>query len=435
MSMVVREGPFEGQVERILHSETLRNSEALRRLLRYLADKSILGEADQLKEYTVGIDALGKPDDYDPRHDSVVRIQVGRLRQKLGEYSRSEGKDEPILIDLPKGGYRLRWEPRPKPAEGPELNPRWNRWRVAFWGVSAALVLALVWALAASVQLWRERRISAPFHAAWTPELRLLWQPLLESRRPLVVAVSAPLFIGMQGEGYYRDLSLNDWESVLKSPEIESLRKSLKNPPIIPRYNYTGFSILAAGFHLAELLAVSNVRVSITRSSQLSWQQLADNNVLLIGAPRVFSDQLEGLPVELPVDLKDGGVTILDPGPGEAAFLPDAFPSIASQEVSAAPDDGEAYAVITHAPGPLGIGLIGSFSSNRSPGAAAAVQLFTDPALARTLVGRLRKPSGELPRYYQVVLKARYKDGVPTEINYVLHRELTATRQPAEDKK
>ena len=57
----------EHQIERILHSETLRASEALRRLLRYLADKTFSGEADQLKEYTVGIDGLGKPATYDPR--------------------------------------------------------------------------------------------------------------------------------------------------------------------------------------------------------------------------------------------------------------------------------------------------------------------------------------------------------------------------------
>ena len=100
------------QVERIIQSETLRNADALRRLLAYLAEKSISGEADQLKEYVIGLEAFGKPSDYDPRQDSIVRLQAGRLRQKLTEYYLGEGKDDPIVIDLPKGHFKLSFEQR-----------------------------------------------------------------------------------------------------------------------------------------------------------------------------------------------------------------------------------------------------------------------------------------------------------------------------------
>jgi hypothetical protein len=82
---------IQNQIERILHSDELRGCEALRRLLRLLADKSVCGQADELKEYIVAIDGLGKPSSYDPRKNSTVRIQVGRLRQKLADYYRTEG--------------------------------------------------------------------------------------------------------------------------------------------------------------------------------------------------------------------------------------------------------------------------------------------------------------------------------------------------------
>src|SRR6266568_5595171 len=114
--MVVREELTHGQVERILHSDTFRNSDVLRRLFRFLANRSLSGEADQLKEYIIGIDALGKPSSYDPRQDSVVRIQVGRLRQKLADYYRTEGMDDPIVVDVPKGRFKLSVERRPEPA-------------------------------------------------------------------------------------------------------------------------------------------------------------------------------------------------------------------------------------------------------------------------------------------------------------------------------
>src|ERR1700761_9813147 len=88
------------QVDRILASDTLRTSEALRRLLRFLADKTFSGEADSLKEYTVGLDALGKPPTYDTRQDAGVRLQASRLRLKLEEYYRTEGRDDPLRIEM-----------------------------------------------------------------------------------------------------------------------------------------------------------------------------------------------------------------------------------------------------------------------------------------------------------------------------------------------
>src|ERR1044071_3579108 len=104
------------QVERMVRSKVFETSEVHRRLLLYLADKTIAGEADRLKEYTIGLEAFGKPPTYDPRQDAIVRLQIGRLRQKLGEYYRTEGKDDPVIMELPKGRFKLSWELRSVPA-------------------------------------------------------------------------------------------------------------------------------------------------------------------------------------------------------------------------------------------------------------------------------------------------------------------------------
>src|SRR5580698_11476963 len=81
------------QIERILGSRVFRTSEVLRHLFGYLAEKSLDGTADSLKEYTIGLDALGKPATFDPRQESVVRMHTARVRQKLAEYYRTEGID------------------------------------------------------------------------------------------------------------------------------------------------------------------------------------------------------------------------------------------------------------------------------------------------------------------------------------------------------
>ena len=110
--MVLELEATHAQIQRILQSKAFRTSEIHRTLLTYLAEKSVSGTADGLKEYTVGLDVFAKPDSYDPRQESTVRMHVARLRQKIGEYYRTEGLEDPIVVDLPKGGFKLTFEPR-----------------------------------------------------------------------------------------------------------------------------------------------------------------------------------------------------------------------------------------------------------------------------------------------------------------------------------
>ncbi len=118
------------QIDRILSSDTLRASEVLRWLLRFLADKTFSGEADHLKEYSVGLDALGKPATYDPRQDSGVRLQASRLRQKLDEYYRTEGSNDPLTIELPRGRFKIVWHPRRRRQHSGCRCPAVRRWSI-----------------------------------------------------------------------------------------------------------------------------------------------------------------------------------------------------------------------------------------------------------------------------------------------------------------
>src|SRR5215813_9372357 len=101
------------QIDRLIQSKTFQTSEVHRRLLQYLADRTLAGEADRLKEYTVGLEAFAKPPSYDPKHDSIVRLQMGRLRQKLAVYYQGEANGDAVLVSLPKGAFKLAFENRP----------------------------------------------------------------------------------------------------------------------------------------------------------------------------------------------------------------------------------------------------------------------------------------------------------------------------------
>jgi adenylate cyclase len=93
------------QLERILASPQLAHAPALGALLRYVVERTLQGEADRLKEYTLGVEVFDRGAEFDPRVDTIVRAQSRRLRAKLDEYYRGPGRGDPVRIGLPKGHY------------------------------------------------------------------------------------------------------------------------------------------------------------------------------------------------------------------------------------------------------------------------------------------------------------------------------------------
>ena len=418
------------QLERILKSDTFRGSAVLRRLLKFLADKAVAGEADELKEYSIGVDAFGKPSTYDPRSDAIVRLQVGRLRQKLGEYYRTEGKDDPLVFELPKGHFKLKWETRatsePPPrvleerveplVDGTLRKPAVRRPRLIF-ALSATVLVLGVWSAYAGVTLWRA--LANPSQTVWTPELEQLWKPFLSSGRPTVVALADPLFIGLQGTDiFFRKISIRRPEDAAASAELSALRKFLGNPDIQPAFSYMPTGEVMSSFLVAKLLGSRRQDFRLVRSSQLPLQELGDSNVILIGPEVVIDPKLPGIQLLPALVQTPDGIQNLHPRPGEPAFFAD-------RRLGTAANDGEAYALISQAPGPLGNTVIQSFSSSRTWGREGAVQAFTDIGLAKTLVDKLTRTSSKIPRYYQIVVKVKFMDGIPTDVSYVLHRDLS----------
>jgi tetratricopeptide (TPR) repeat protein len=101
----VRAADARAELGKALAAGSLRDSELLKRFLRYAVEQTLAGKGDQLKEYRLGIDVFDRKDSFDPRLDPVVRMAARRLRQKLQEYYENEGRQDPIRIEIPKGGY------------------------------------------------------------------------------------------------------------------------------------------------------------------------------------------------------------------------------------------------------------------------------------------------------------------------------------------
>jgi hypothetical protein len=122
------------QLEKILASRTFAKSHRLRDFLRYTVERIKTGADEPVKEYLLAVEVFGRKASFDPRFDSIVRVQASRLREKLEKYYATEGRGDTILIAVPKGAYiptiqRLHQHP-PRPYK-----------RLALW-VGATVVFA-----------------------------------------------------------------------------------------------------------------------------------------------------------------------------------------------------------------------------------------------------------------------------------------------------
>lgn len=97
---------IEAALERVLASRTFCRAGRLRRFLEYVVTEELAGTGDRLKEYAVGVEVFDRGADFDPRIDTIVRVEAIKLRQRLNAFYASEGTTEPVRISLPKGSYR-----------------------------------------------------------------------------------------------------------------------------------------------------------------------------------------------------------------------------------------------------------------------------------------------------------------------------------------
>ena len=98
-------GAISVQLERILASAGFARNERLSGFLRFVVERHLSGRDNELKETVIATEVFGRLPDYNPKQDAVVRTEAGRLRARLAEYYLAEGTGDPLVIELPKGGY------------------------------------------------------------------------------------------------------------------------------------------------------------------------------------------------------------------------------------------------------------------------------------------------------------------------------------------
>lgn len=142
----------------VVRSNLFARAPSLSNLLKYLAAKSLAGEA--VKEYTVAVEVFGRKPDFNQDEDSIVRVEANRLRKRLKQYYETEGAKDELQITVPLGQYAVAFEERrpaaeATPVELPAVRRRAPRW---IWIAAAGLAFA---AIAAGLYAWRRQQAGA----------------------------------------------------------------------------------------------------------------------------------------------------------------------------------------------------------------------------------------------------------------------------------
>jgi adenylate cyclase len=105
----VHESDVRATLARILGSKSFARTKRVGQFLSFVVEEALAGRADRLKAFTIAQEIYGRDETFDPRTDTIVRVEAGRLRHRLMQYYETEGRNDPCLIELPKGGYTPRF--------------------------------------------------------------------------------------------------------------------------------------------------------------------------------------------------------------------------------------------------------------------------------------------------------------------------------------
>ena len=239
------------QLEKIVCSQAFRGAELLKSFLRYVIDRTLDGSESDVKEYTIATEVFGRKESYDPRIDSVVRVQAARLRSKLREFYLNEGRSELVHVNLPKGHYipffsysgsnsRLGQVSatggRVLMSVGDEahraIKRSWERLASSFLSAALAIITVL---LGTSAYLYRSeatqlRQPTSPrpqdpiFAKAMAP----FWADFLGSGNSILVAYSNPIFVGNPVDGMKYWLPLGSSALSLLPPSMRETGRTQK---------------------------------------------------------------------------------------------------------------------------------------------------------------------------------------------------------------
>jgi hypothetical protein len=270
----------------VAESETFQSAPTMRALLCYLWEH----QGEEVSEYAIGTEALGRSADFDPKLDSTARVHIARLRTKLKGFYEQAGETFPLRLTLPVGRHELQWTYQaPQTSLVDRFNGVPRSWLWTAGGIQAALLMVCAILAIQNGML----RASAPVAPAPLPRF---WQSFLMPRKSTTIVVPSPMyFYWPSHQIYVRDLAISqfgDW----KQSAFLSDTAGRWGPPELAQI-YVGAMEMTAGVRLLQYLEKdARQDVRMTESRRFAADSFAAQNTIFLGMPRTagyLKDMLE----------------------------------------------------------------------------------------------------------------------------------------------
>jgi hypothetical protein len=385
-------------------------------MLQYLAHHAVHHPGVPIKEYQIATEVFGRPPDFDPHLDATIRVQAGRLRSKLAEYYASDGAEDQVLVELPKGSYALSFHDRPhgpgrshasaahkSPVEAANTSQPLRKWVVAI--VALSVVLGAAVAVATDRLLTRrsaEARLTGE-NPNMPAAFRVFWKGFLTGPQEPWVIFSNAAFVGRPDAGMrYYDSSKDSRARVLDY--------------------YTGVGEVLAVHALDTVFGQLRQGIRVKRGSLFSLDDAKNNDLIFIGSPIENLTLLEIPSTQnfifqrIPSGVSEGAMEVVNvhPEAGEA-----------KEYVATPPAEplAEDYAVVALKRGLDPAHSVLILAGTTTIGTQAAVEYVSRKSSLEELLRRLSVSRPEELKPFEGVIRVKVARGVPVGMELVSLRK------------
>jgi len=411
------------QLERILASAAFSHSERLRRFLRYVVEVVNQGRGESLKEYQIGTAVFDRKESFDTRLDPIVRVEARRLRAKIEEFYNTEGRDDPVRIELPKGSYAPVFQKR----SAAELKALELGAPAKSWRRRQILVLLIAAMCLASVGSWAwllrgqnrslKSKLDTTLAQSVGAEFEPVWRPFFSSTGENFIVFGSPVFFSAENQRLFlRLVDINSALNLVSDKNFQALRErfgSLRGP----RYDYALMGDALALHRLSYFLGRAGARVTALPAHVATWDVIKESNVIFLGPPRM-DPLLDNLPVRQDFVWQGEVLVNQNPGTGEQA-----------RYVSPSHYDKMTYALVSSLPGLQKNRRLLMLTTHSAPGTLAAVDYVTRPQSLKDMNERLGLGDASQEQNYQLVLRVYVDKGNFVRSEYLTHH-LLPVQQP-----
>jgi len=417
----LRDDPRLELVDRITRTPAFQKAVKLQALLRFIVEQSLQDDAPEVTEHRIGNEVFGKGPEYSPLLDSSVRVQARQLRLKLHEYFDGVGKDEPLILEIPKGSYRPIFrkvvedtavsasEPVPVViqdlpesnvfiSEHPQPRPRFT-WMP--WTIAAICTVVLV-GMAIRSYWYRERTV-VPWPLALVLGQGEVGHIVLADSAYQITATANSHSITLNE--YLRTKPRNNAAIDPNDPADVRLSHALTGG------TFTSFADVVLVDSLATIAGRHNLSLDIKSARDLDPRDLEDGNFIFSGSPssnpwvNLYSSKLNFREEEDPS--RPGGKSFINLHP--QGNEPKLFTGSSSED-SVRVD----YADLAVVPGLGDHGTVMIVQGLRHEATEAVARMLADPDGSRMITDALRSAGDKVqPAYFEAIFSVRAVAGIP----------------------